>query len=206
MARGLHGGDPLLACPWGEKSRAMSDPAIAGQGWSGDTVSHARSPRARRTLVAGATAADIGSLLSAGHPGFGALLSIPCRQAARERRASPAAGSQPGDTPPSPPQHWERPVARAVLMEGAGLAALRPRGACCQLAAKAAPSGSVCGSRVRVGASRGCSVGEPGPLRAAARMHRAPEGVSASGSEVGRELAMVHANGGGLRAVTVTVG
>jgi len=96
--------------------------------------------------------------------------------------------------------------AAAVLTEGAGLAALRPRDARCQLAVKAAPSGHAGGSPVRAGASRGCSVGEPGPLRAVARTHRAPERVLASGCEVGRGLAMVYANGGGPRAATVQLG
>lgn len=137
--------------------------------------------------------------------GCGALLSIPCGQGASESKNEPCHGEPARGHPavaPAVAERREHPAAQAVLMEGAGLAALRPRGACCQLAEKATPSGS----RVWAGASRGCSVGEPGPLGAAARMHKAPEWVLASGNEAGRGLAMVDANGGGLGAVPVRLG
>lgn len=134
-------------------------------------------------------------LCSASHAGRG-----PARARASSCRGEPARGHP--AVAAAVAERREHPAARAALMEGAGLAAVRPRGAGCQLAAKATPSGS----RVWAGASRGCSVGEPGPLRAAARMHKAPEWVLASGGEGGRGLATVDANGGGLGAVPVRLG
>lgn len=125
-------------------------------------------------------------------------LSKPCR-------GEPARGHP--TIAPAVAESQERPMAQAVVMEGWGLAALWPQGACCQLATMAAPSGSTIRQRVREpGASRGCSVGEPGLLGAVARMQRASERVLASNCEVQGGLAMVHANGRGLRAVTTQLG
>lgn len=107
---------------------------------------------------------------SAQHPsraGGQGGLSEPCR-------GEPARGHP--TIAPAVAENRERPVAQAVVMEGWGLAALWPQGARCQLATMAAPSGSTIQQRVREpGASRGCSVGEPGLLGAVARMHRASE-------------------------------
>lgn len=143
--------------PWGDEGR---DGRARNRGAevAGDHHDRARSPRAGTSRWAAGQVVCTAPCARAGCAGSGVLLGIPGGHGARASPASPAVRNQPGDTPfPPAAPGTPRGPGRGV-MEGAGLATLRPRGARCQLAGTAAPSGSACGiSEGCSGQWRGCT-------------------------------------------------
>lgn len=98
------------------------------------------------------------------------------------------------------PGHPDTAPTALAIGEGRGLATVRP-------SVPAGSQGTSVRQRVwsRVPAGAG-GAGEPGPLRAAVRMPRAPEGGLASSCGSGRGLAMIHAMLEGWGGVHVQLG